>query len=139
MPGYFDSSVLLSLLLGDPSSREARELWLKEEERVSSVLFEVECLNVLRRIAKQEFDPKWLAAKEKILSGFLEEISLQNIDGQILEIIRREMRLSDCRSLDAIHIATALFFKSASPQPLAFHTFDNRMQKLAAELGIPTK
>ena len=51
MPAYFDSSVLVSLLVGDAQAKSARELWHGETERVSSIVLDVECTTVLRRLA----------------------------------------------------------------------------------------
>ena len=42
MPAYFDSSVLLSHLVGDEHSSRAADLWSGELERVSSVLLDIE-------------------------------------------------------------------------------------------------
>ena len=140
MPGYFDSSILLALLLNDPSAKLAKDFWSKHEERVSSVLFEAECLTVLRRLEQsQQFARSWLAEKEKRFFGYLDEISLQNVDRQVLQIIRNEPKLSDCRTLDAIHVATALMFRGASPDSLSFYTFDKKMKKVATVIGLATE
>ncbi len=140
MPTYFDSSVLLSILKNDSHAQKAAELWAANSERVSSLLLEVECLIVLRRTAKHfagKFDQNWLFTQEEKLKYYLEEVELRRLDEEILNILHLENHLSDCRALDAIHLATALFFRTASPTDFFLATFDIEMSKTAKELGIP--
>ena len=46
---YVDSSVLLAILFGEPSSERLRELWAAADHRISSILLAIESLVVLRR------------------------------------------------------------------------------------------
>lgn len=134
MPGYFDSSVILSVLLNDSNSSEAVEIWNQEDKRVSSILFEAEILNVLRRTQSLQKDV-WRKEKEKALVSYLDEISLRNMDMAVIEANREDVRLSQCRTLDSIHLATAILFRKVSPS-LKFYTFDKRMKAAAVTLGF---
>lgn len=136
---YFDSSVLLTVLLGEPRAEEASKLWLEYEEKVSSILMEAECLNGLRRYAARvgkKIPPKWLEEKSIFLAESLSDLTAKHVDGEILSVIKAERRLSDCRTLDALHVATALYFKSKNEESLALVSFDDRMRETAKKLGL---
>jgi predicted nucleic acid-binding protein len=134
MPAYFDSSVLLSLILGDEHAARACELWQSETERVSSVLLEVECVTVLRRLEFISAPDRRSA--EQLLDLALEEVTLKPLDADIASIVRATPVLSGCRTLDAAHVATALFFRSAADFDLRLCSFDDRMADVAALAGL---
>ena len=46
---YFDSSIILAILLDEKRKLEAQELWQKSSTRVSSLLLKLETITVLRR------------------------------------------------------------------------------------------
>jgi predicted nucleic acid-binding protein len=137
---YFDSSCLLAILLEDAFSAPALTHWEDASERVSSLLFEAECIVTLRRIASsrgKRLTPGWLDERMALLAQSLKEITLQKVDGAILEIVRQEVSLSECRTLDAIHLATATFFqRRLRAEPLAVVSFDRRQREIAARLGF---
>ncbi|HKP96084.1 MAG TPA: type II toxin-antitoxin system VapC family toxin [Fibrobacteria bacterium] len=136
---YFDSSVLLAVLFGEARAEEAAKLWIGHEDKVSSILLEVECLNGLRRYAAKmgkKIPSKWLEEKAAFLSESLTELTIKHVDGDVLSVVKAESGLSDCRTLDAIHVATALFFKSGSGENLSLVTFDERMRGIAQKLGL---
>src|SRR5512143_3432564 len=112
MPAYFDSSVLVSLLVGDAQAKSARELWHGETERVSSVLLEVECATVLRRAVPS----RARQGAEERLSLALQEVTIKSVDHEVAAIVRATPELSRCRTLDAVHLATALHFRAAEPE-----------------------
>ncbi|XDD53859.1 hypothetical protein AB3N62_15460 [Leptospira sp. WS4.C2] len=46
----------------------------------------------------------------------------------------------DCRSLDGIHVATAIFLKDVMRSSnFAFHGFDNRVNEVAGKFGLKPK
>lgn len=136
---YFDSNVLLSILKHDEKAAMAAELWHDADFRVSSVLLEAECLTVVRRVAretKKKLPKDWLAKNENQLKIRFEEISLKNVDQDILKIIHATPALARCRTLDALHVATALFFKENSQEDFAFVSFDIAAKQLAKNVGL---
>ena len=135
MAAYFDSSVLLSLLLGDANASHAQALWRSELERVSSTLLDVECTTVLRRAIPARLGPAQRQELESRLSTALEEVTLKPLDEDITSLVRDTPALAVCRTLDTAHVATALFFRGGDPE-LPICTFDVRMAKEARELGF---
>jgi len=77
-----------------------------------------------------------ITSVEEALGIFLEEISLRTLDSVVIDVIRDERKLAECRTLDSIHLATALLFRRASPEPFSFYTLDEKMAEAARKLGF---
>lgn len=136
---YVDSSVLVGMLKNEPCAAQASVIWSQHSNRVSSMLFEIECLIALRRNyfhLKTKLPEDWLSAKEAGLAVHLAEIELKKLDEEVTEIIKREPGLAQCRSSDAIHVATALLFQQVSPNDFTFFTFDERQAAVAKAVGL---
>jgi predicted nucleic acid-binding protein len=136
---YFDSSIILSELLEEKVSPSLDELWNGAEKRLSSNLLKIECVIALRRAALVQgvaADGEWVSERLDLLSGFLDSLNFKAIDGSIEEVIRLTPALADCRTLDAIHVATALHFKPYVEGQLEIVTLDRRMRQLAGKVGF---
>ena len=137
---YFDSSVLVAILLGESTSSEAASLWEQNTNRVSSLLLEAECFITLQRQAPRAgkiLAPAWAKERIEFLAEFLDEITLQKVDDEIVRVLRREPLLAECRTLDAIHLATALFFhERAAREDFVIVSFDKRLRETAAKLNM---
>ena len=136
---YFDSSVILSELLEEKIHPLLIELWNGAEERLSSSLLKIECVVAIRRAALLQgvaADDVWARERMDLLSGFLDALNFKAIDRSIEELIRLTPALADCRTLDAIHVATALHFKPYVEGPLEIVTLDRRMKQLAEKMGF---
>jgi predicted nucleic acid-binding protein len=141
MLSYFDSSVLLSILLNEQRQDEAYLLWKNSEIKVSSILLRIETIVTLRRIYEQnksKLDDNWLDKKTKELEEYLDEINYLIIDDTIERRIYLKKELSNCRTLDAIHISTALEYKEISEEEINLYTFDISMNNLAKHFRIKT-
>lgn len=138
MPAYFDSSVLLSLVLGDRHAARALALW-QETDRVSSLLLEIECRSVIRRISGERQSAEAMRSAERRLEAALEEVTLKPLDEEIAEIVRSTPALAGCRSLDAVHLATALFYRAGGGENLRVCTFDAKMAEIAARFDLPAE
>jgi predicted nucleic acid-binding protein len=142
MLAYFDSSLLLSILMKDQFTERALSLWEEFPDRVSSILLEAECISTLRRTFnhhRQKIGADWLNIREEKLCSMLEETKLLNVDEVILQVLIENRNLSGCRSLDALHLATALFLQNGSGEPFALCTFDDDMGKLAGKIGFEVR
>ncbi|MGA2643030.1 MAG: hypothetical protein ABSG21_19270 [Spirochaetia bacterium] len=84
----------------------------------------------------------WARERLDLLSGFLDALNFKAIDGSIEEIIRLTPALSDCRTPDTIHVATALHFRPYVDDSLEIVTRDKKMRLLGEKLGflvLPTE
>jgi predicted nucleic acid-binding protein len=134
MLSYFDSSIILSILLNEKRQEEAYSLWHNSEIKVSSILLRIETIVTLRRAYEQnktKFDSKWLGRKTKELEEYLNEINYIIVDEEIERIVRLRKELSNCKTLDAIHIATALQYREIGEENINLYTFDILMHNLA--------
>jgi predicted nucleic acid-binding protein len=138
---YFDSSVLLAIVLDEERQEEAYEYW-QSSIRVSSILLKVETIIALRRIYennKNKLKTEWLNQKTKLLDDFLNEVNYRVLGNKIEREIHTRKELAQCRSLDAIHIATALLFREMNNNnETNLYTFDKTMHFLAKRYKFKT-
>lgn len=121
---YCDTSALTKLVLGEPES-DAFRAFISGDSIVSSALARTELpRSVLRRSP--------LAHKE--IAEIILRTSLLALTPSLLD---RAGLLPPplLRSLDAIHIASALLVRA---ELTAFVSYDDRMLEAAAVLGLPT-
>jgi predicted nucleic acid-binding protein len=122
---YLDTSAVLKLVLPEAET-PALELWLTERiglPKVSSRLLRIELLRTVRRYA-----PTRAERAHVVLSG----VALASID----DAASAAEPLGDplLRSLDAIHLATALAMQS---RLTALVTYDKRLASAASAAGLP--
>lgn len=121
---YLDSSALVKLVVTEPESTALRLYLVEHRERVSSALAHVEVCRAARRKGASEAA---LRRAEQVLA----RIGLVAIDEPLL---RDAAALSPTglRSLDAVHLATALSLDSLD----AVVTYDRRFDAAASEAGL---
>ncbi len=137
---YFDSSVILAILLDENRKVEALRLWTNANIRVSSILLRLETLTVLRRTYehnKEKLPSLWLSKKINELDEYLQEINIRIIDEDIEKIMKLKKEVAKCKTLDAIHIATAIeFSKLVRQKEFMLISFDKEMISLAKSLKM---
>jgi uncharacterized protein len=122
---YLDSSAVVKLAHPEAHSQALRD-WLDERaglDWVSSVLAEVESFRALARHA-----PAAIAH----LHPVLDLIELMDLDPAI-RMLARTVTPATVRSLDAVHLATALRMRE---QLSSFVTYDKRLADAAAMAGL---
>jgi uncharacterized protein len=123
---YLDSAAVIKLVHAEPESAALRG-WLGERAEfrwISSVLTEIESFRALVRYAPQ-------AASR--LPAVLDQIDLIDLD-QHIRMLARTVTPATARSLDAIHLGTAL---RARASLTSFVTYDNRLLDAAEAAGLP--
>lgn len=108
---------------------------------MTSILLEAETVTVLRRVAKEaRLKPTapLIRARLAALDDWLGAMVVRDIDREVLDLLRSTASLADCRSLDALHLATALLFRQHLEEPIRVCALDRRMRGLAAEHGFET-
>ncbi len=133
---YFDSSFLLSIIMHDENYREAKRTWDDSSNRFSSILLKIETLTVIRRTFshhKKKLPGNWLVVKENEFQNLIDEVNIRTVDEDIYRTIELKSR-----SLDAIHIATALEFETweSDENKLTMCTYDKNMHVVAKEIGL---
>ena len=123
---YLDSAAVVKLVRTEPST-EALVGWLNvriDVPLISSVLVEVEVPRALRRS-----DPTALPA----VPATLARITRLEVDATV-RVVAASFLDPRLRSLDAIHLATAL---QVAGQLQAFVTYDERLLASAQIAGLP--
>ncbi|MCG6170095.1 PIN domain-containing protein [Leptospira sp. FAT2] len=138
---YIDSSVLLSIIFQEPTLDKSISIWKATELRVSSILLEAECKISIKRAYfhnKKKLGTGWKERKLTELDKLLEEINLKNLDSSTMENLNNEDLLSGCRTLDALHLSTAIEFRNELGEELLIFSYDKDFNKIAQELSFKT-
>ncbi len=136
---YYDSSIILAGILEQSPQGTLDSLWDEASVRLSSYLLQIECLIGLRMAgALLRHDPgsAWIKERTEVLRDYLLGVSCKFVDEDIEAIVRETPALSDCRTLDAVHLATALYLKPHQEEPITVVTLDKRTRSLARRLGF---
>jgi len=133
---YAESSAVLAWLLGDPGSRRARTALAGADLVVASDLTLVECDRVmLRAVALDELAEADAAERRARLNAAATHWHLLRLGPDVLQRARRPFPAEPIRTLDALHLASALVARAAVPG-LTFLSLDDRLRASARELGF---
>jgi predicted nucleic acid-binding protein len=122
---YLDTSAVLAYLFAE-DRRPPDELWLNS--MVSSRLLEYE---VLTRVNGRG----GARADEEAARSLLGRVAFLELIPEVVERARERFP-STVRTLDALHLASAVFLLKEGV-PLRLATYDERMQQAAKKLKIP--
>jgi predicted nucleic acid-binding protein len=123
---YLDSSALVKVVLEESETARLLSLLADGRTQVSSVVADVEVHRAARREAE--------AAAERA-TEVLEFVNLIELDRAILDVARA-VEPDRLRTLDAIHIATAL---SLGDDLDIFVTYDRRQAEAATSAGLDVR
>jgi predicted nucleic acid-binding protein len=122
---YLDSSAVVKLIVREPETAALIAFAGGWPERVSSQLARVEVLRAMRRSGAP-------ASARRRAEEILARIALIRIDDAVIAAAS-ELDPADLRSLDAIHLATAL---SLGPDLGVFASYDRRLREAAGRARI---
>lgn len=122
---YLDASAVVKLLVRESDTTALRRRLRSWPQRASSALLRAELLRTVRRAGL----PRLMEGARRQLTS----IDLIRLDDDLLERATG-IEPFTVRSLDAIHLATAL---SLGSDLGAFMTYDTRMSTAAQALGLP--
>jgi hypothetical protein len=122
---YLDSSALVKLVVIEPESSALREFLKRHAARLSSGLVELEVPRALRRAG-------FGAAELRRAGELLAHIALVDVDRALLRAAAA-ITPASLRSLDAIHLATAL---SLGEDLAGFITYDQRLAEAASTVDL---
>ncbi|MCX6363050.1 MAG: type II toxin-antitoxin system VapC family toxin [Actinobacteria bacterium] len=133
MIAYVDSSVILRFVLQQPDTLTAL---LDFDERVTSFLAEVECMRaieaarLLRRLSTDESgERRQLAYKHlRRMRRLMPSLSILRRAGEPYPVA--------LKTLDAVHLATALTWRDRRAPDLVFATHDHQLGRAALALDF---
>ena len=123
---YVDSSVFVKAI-----SKEYSFNSLKSAKIVSSELMRTECIRQIQNLDELEIKAPLLKNLEELIT----EVSLMEINRNVLS--NAEMPFGKkIRTLDAIHIGSAILLRQFSREEVVILTHDKRMQEVATLTGF---
>lgn len=133
---YVESSAVLAWLLEEAAADSVEEAFDRADGVVASDLTLVECDRALMRAyAVGVLSEMETARRRAVLEAASVNWILLKLDREVLERARRRFPAEPVRTLDALHIATALAARSAISD-LALLSLDRRVRENAVALGF---
>ena len=132
---YIDSSAYLAIMLGEPSSAELKSAVEGAELCSSSLLILEARRNLVRLAREQRLLPSELQEAVDQLRHDQGNLILQDLTLEVCSEPRMPV-LSTPRSLDLVHLQTALWFHQQTPLE-RFLSLDRNQIQAARELGLP--
>jgi len=131
MISYLDSSVIMRWLLKSEGYYRDFGTW---KQGITSSLTEVECSRTLDRLRLEgKIDDTILQKLKQQLAYLLNSIDIIEIDPTVLNLAKGPFTIV-IRTLDAIHIASAMLYKDEFAVDIQILTHDERMKLLAKYL-----
>ena len=133
MKAYVDSSVILRIILGE---KGALSLPDNIEEFVSNELLKIECFRTLDRMHRTlHFPDKEFAERYAALHEVIRHLRILKFTSVITQRACDPFPIT-LKSLDAIHLASALLWQQQEEQPILFLTHDEQLGKAALAVGF---
>lgn len=137
MIAYAESSAVVAWLLGERRGEEVRRALAPSERVVSSTLTQVECARTLARgLASGRVGRGDELAALRLLDEAVSTWTVLEMSGRVLTRARGTFPVEPVRTLDALHLATAMVFQEALPD-LVVVSLDDRIRANAEALGLP--
>lgn len=133
---YAESSAVLAWLLGDEGGEEAARLLSDADAVVASDLTRIECERVLIRAWSTGAITEAEGVDHRAaLAEAASRWTMLRIGEEVVERALRPFPIEPVRTLDALHLASALLARSAASE-LRVLTLDQRVRENAERLGL---
>ena len=135
---YAESSAILAWLLGEAEGERVAAALRAAHRVIASTLTLVECERVLIRAwSSGLMTEAERIDQSSVLSRTARHWIVLRMNDEVVERARRPFPLEPMRTLDALHLASALVARSAAPG-LRVVTLDQRVRENAERLGFET-
>jgi predicted nucleic acid-binding protein len=133
---YAESSAVLAWLLGEEGAPRVREVLGKADLVIASDLTLLECDRVLiRAVALGEVEEAAAADRRAHLNAAAAHWHVLRLSTAIVDRARRPFPAEPIRTLDAIHLASALTARS-SVAGVELLSLDDRVRRAGEQLGF---
>ena len=127
---------MLAWLLGEEAHYRVREVLRRAALVAASDLVLLECDRVLiRAVALGEIDEATAADRRVLLNAAAAHWHLWRVSSEIVDRARRPFPVEPVRTVDAIHLASALAVRSAVPG-IELLSLDDRIRQSGKQLGF---
>lgn len=134
MIAYFDTSALIKFYIDEKDSDLVKKTLKDSEVIFTSKIAYVEMFSVFSRIKKDQAITE--NDYRKMLKSFIidwESYAVIDITDRTLNITSQLFEFYPLRSLDALHLGSALLIQKEIDDDITFVCFDNRLWKAAKE------
>jgi predicted nucleic acid-binding protein len=136
MSAYAESSAVLAWLLGEPAGQRVGEVLRIAEQVAASELVILECERAMvRSITLREFDEATAADLRARLHQAAAHWHLWRVSPDIMDRARHPFPAEPVRTLDALHLASALAIRSVIPG-IELLSLDDRIRRAGEQLGF---
>lgn len=133
---YVESSAVLAWLFGEPRGEGARTVLAAARQVLTSELTLIECDRALIRAESLgEITAVTKADLTAVLRTAAARWSILKVDDDVVARARRPFSREPIRTLDAIHLASALVARSAV-KDLTVLSLDDRIRDVGRQLGL---
>jgi predicted nucleic acid-binding protein len=133
---YAESSAVLAWLLGEDDGPRVREILGRSQLVTASDLTLIECDRVLvRAVVLGEIDEAKAADRRAHLNHAAAHWHVWRVSADIVDRARRPFPMEPIRTVDAIHLASALAVRSAVPG-VELLSLDDRIRRSGEQLGF---
>jgi len=133
---YAESSAVLAWLLGELAAPSVRSVLAEAERVVASTLTPLECARALARgAALGQLSAGDAREGQRLLEGATRGWALLELTGSPVERAKGRFPKEPVRTLDALHLATALEFQDTLGA-LTLLSLDERIRANGAALGM---
>ena len=136
---YAESSAVLAWLFGEETQSNIHAALASAEIVVSSDLTLIECDRAIwRAVALGKASEATASEFRRRLVKFTVHWAFLRLSPQIVEGARQPFPGEPIRTLDALHVASALYVNGAL-HDLAMLSLDERIRRVARKLGLPVE
>ncbi|MCG6146535.1 PIN domain-containing protein [Leptospira bandrabouensis] len=131
---YIDTSFLLNIVYSEKGFEKNLEILNKSNNLFSSILIEIESYRSLNYTFNQNrkyLDNNWYQDTHNFIEKLISNIHLKNLDSEIKNEFKKHKNVSELKSLDAIHLSTALYVKKLISEDLIFCSLDEKLIEVA--------
>ncbi|XDD53090.1 PIN domain-containing protein [Leptospira sp. WS4.C2] len=131
---YIDTSFLLNIVYSEIGFEKNLEKLNKSNNLFSSILIEIEAyrsLNYTFSRNRKNLDNIWYQDTHNFIEQLISNINLKNLDSEIKNEFKKQKNISELKSLDAIHLSTAIYVKKLISEDLIFCTLDEKLKEVA--------
>ena len=133
---YAESSAVLAWLLGEPNGARVRHALESAELILASDVTLVECDRVLlRALALGDLSEAAAASRRSALNAAAARWHIAHLGREVVERARHAFPVELVRTLDALHLATALVMRAAIAD-LEMLSLDLRIRDVAGAVGL---
>lgn len=136
MIAYAETSAVLAWVLGETSGDDVRKALASAERVVSSTLTQVECARgISRAVGMGRIGRGEELAALRLMDTAAATWAVLEMSERVLTRARGTFPVEPVRTLDALHLATAMVFREAMAD-LAVVSLDDRIRANAVALGF---